>query len=424
MPLHPPGPPRRVAIVGAGVVGLSCALWLQRCGHTVTLVDREPPAAGAAYTGAASFGNACTMAFGACIPVASPGVLARVPAMLLERRSPLAIFWRDLPRLLPWLAEFVRASTPAQVERITAVLGGLLRLAEAGHAPLIEASRADALIRRAGCLYLYKTPRSFAAAQREIALRARERVGMEILDAEAVRAAEPALAPLYHKAVRFTDTYFVDDPRAYALALAETVRRQGGTFVRGEAAGIAGTPEHVDVHLGTRVLQAERVVLAAGAWSGRLAASVGDRLRLDTERGYHVMFPDGAGLLGAPCCYPEHGFYMTPLRSGLRAAGTVELGGLGRPPRPVRTDTIAAVARTLVPGLSRAGSDWLGFRPSMPDSLPAIGPSPADARVIHAVGHGHIGLTLAGITGRIVCDLIDGRAPPLDITPLRPTRFA
>lgn len=414
---------RRVVVIGAGLVGLSCALWLLRAGHSVTVVDREPPSSNKSYAHAASYGNACTMAFGACLPLAMPGIWAKAPGMLVDRHGPLSIYWRDLPRLTPWLVAFLKSSRASEVDRIVVTLGRLLRLAEAGHAPLIEESGAGGLVRHAGCLYLYRTARQFAEARRDMDLRARERVRMEVLDSEAIRQTEPNLAPLYHKAVRFIDAYHLDTPHRYALALAEAIRRRGGGFVQGNARTLASAGDSVSIILDGEVMKADRVVVACGAWSKPLAGSIGDRIPLDTERGYHVLFPEGRSLLNEPCCYPEYGFYMTPLAEGLRAAGTVELGGLDARPRPARTDMIAKVARTLVPALGKAERTWLGFRPSMPDSLPVIGPSPRDPRVLYAFGHGHIGLTLAGVTGRIIADLTCGFGSPVDIAPLRADRF-
>jgi D-amino-acid dehydrogenase len=414
---------RRVVVIGGGVVGLSCGLWLLKAGHSVTVVDRQALGAQASFARTASLGTACTIALGACLPLATPGIWATAPSMLLDRRGPFSIHWRDILRLAPWLIAFLKSSRPPDFDRIVSALGGLLRLAEAGHAPLIEESGAGSLLRRAGCLYLYKTPTEFEAAKKSIALREREGVNMQILEADAIRRAEPALAPLYHMGVRFTDAYHLDTPFRYALALADAIRRCGGEFVTGEARALMSANDGVEAVLDGRTLKADRIVIACGAWSKPLAACLGDRVLLDTERGYHVLFPDGGSLLNEPCCYPEHGFYMTPLEEGLRAAGTVELGGLDAPPCAARIEMIAQVARELVPALGQAGPAWLGFRPSMPDSLPVIGPSPHDARVIYAFGHGHVGLTLAGVTGRVVSDLISGFDPPLDIEPLRPGRF-
>ena len=413
-----------IAVVGAGVVGLSSALWLQKAGHTVTIVDAEPPLPGNEYLNAASFGNACTVALGACIPVGTPGILRQVPGMLLNSSSPLSIFWGDLPRLLPWLFDFLRASSHREFDRVVGVLGRLMRLAEAGHNPLFEEAKATHLKREDGCLYLYRSERSFGRAQRDIELRRREGVHMEILNREAVREREPHLAPHYSNGLLFKDAYRIDDALKYAQALALLFQSKGGKFTTTTARAIEPEEHGVTVRCeGVCDVQAERVVVAAGAWSRQLARSLGDKIRLDTERGYHVLFPGDNALLSAPTCYPEHGFYMTPLGEGLRSAGTVELGGLGKPARPARTEVIERMRRFFLPGVGEAGRKWLGFRPSMPDSLPVISQSPRDSRVVYAFGHGHIGLTLAGITGRLVCDLINGQSPPIDLQPLRSDRF-
>lgn len=173
-----------VAVVGAGVVGLSCALWLQKAGHRVTLIDPAPPKPGHSFEQASSFGNACTMAVGACIPVATTGTLRSVPRMLVDRQGPLSLYWRDLFQMIPWLIDFIRSSSAAEVSRIVGVLGNLLRLAEDGHAPLFADARADHLKRHNGCLYLYRNRASFKAAEQEIAFREREGVGMRVLDRE------------------------------------------------------------------------------------------------------------------------------------------------------------------------------------------------------------------------------------------------
>lgn len=415
---------RNVAVIGSGLIGLSTAIWLQRAGHGVTLFDPNDPQDKEAYRRAASYGNACTFATGACLPVAMPGILRAVPAMLANPDGPLALSWGDLPRLAPWLLAFLRASGTREVDRIITELGRLIRAAAPAHESLMAEAGAGHLARRSGCLYLYKTAQSFAAAQRDIDLRAREGVAMTILSAAEIRAREPHLAPLYHKGLLFDDAWHLDTPHDYVLALAALFRAKGGTFRRAEIGALEPQEQGVRLAGDPAAESFDKVVIAAGAWSRGLARSIGDRVLLDTERGYHVMFPDDGALVNAPTCYPEHGFYMTPTGEGLRAAGTVELGGLDKPPRQRRTQVIERVARTLLPGLNAAGREWLGFRPSMPDSLPAIGASPRDSRVVHAYGHGHIGLTLAAITGRLVADLVSDRAPCLDISALRPDRFS
>lgn len=406
------------------MVGLSTAIWLQRAGHEVTLIDRVSPLDAEAYRAASSFGNACTIAMGACLPVAMPGIVRQVPGMLLDRTGPLSIFWKDLLQLAPWLWSFVQASRPAEVGRIVKLLGALIRSAPDGHDSLMSEAAVPNLIQRNGCLYLFRSEQEFRQAAEGIRLREREQVHMEYLDAVQIRDLEPNLAPLYHKGVRFVDAYSLDDPLRYMQGLLQVFLNRGGHFLCTEISQIQSQADGLSLLTADgNTHKASRLVVAAGAWSGRLAQMVGDPVRLNTERGYHVLFPEAGKLLQAPTCYPAHGFYMTPTSQGLRAAGTVELGGLGQPTRPVRTDIIARKVLQQVPKAGQPERTWLGFRPSMPDSLPVVGASPRNPRVFYAFGHGHVGLTLAGITGRIIALLINGQPVPLDLHDLRINRF-
>lgn len=415
---------RQVLVVGAGLVGLCSALWLQRLGHRVTLIDREPPLGGAGWQQACSYGNACTVAPHGVVPVATPGILWRVPGMLRDPLSPLTIVWRYLPHLMPWLRGFLGSSGKAEVERIAGVLAGLLQHAGTSWRPLIDEAGAQHLERHAGCLYLYQTEAAFQAGERDNQVRERHGVRLERLDAKAIRDAEPNLAPLYYRGVLFRDAYTIDSPRALAFALAEAICKRGGTFVRGEATGLAPTQTGVSLSADGQEHRADYMVIAAGAWSRKLAKQIGDRILLDTERGYHVLFPSAGKLLHRPVCYAEHGFYMTPMADGLRAAGTVELGRLTAPANPARTRVIRAIVAKLLPGAGEPTDEWLGFRPSMPDSLPVIGTATSCPRVTYAFGHGHLGLTLAGITGRLAAELVSGRSTCVSVGALKPARFS
>ena len=415
---------RRVVVIGAGAVGLCSALWLLRAGHDVTVCDPAPPLPGIDYRQSASFGNAGAIALAACIPVSMPGLALDVPRMLLDREGPLSIYWQDFPCLAAWLVEFLKAGRPERVRGIVATLGRLLRAADAGLAPLIAQCGASHLVRHAGCLYLYPTEEGFRKASDSMRLREDQGVRMRALDVDEIREREPALAPHYRKGVDFQDAYSIDSPEQCMRLFAQTISAGGANFVRSRVNGIAGAPGGLTVRLASgESIAADKVVVAGGAWSGKLARGLGDRIPLNTERGYHVMYPSAGSLLRSPVCYPGHGFYMTPMADGLRCAGTVELGGLDRPARKVRTDVIDRVTRMLIPGVGEAGSTWLGFRPSMPDSLPVIGPSPRNPDVIYAFGHGHVGLTLCGITGRLVSELVSGIAPCVALDALRPDRF-
>jgi glycine/D-amino acid oxidase-like deaminating enzyme len=414
---------KSVIVIGAGIVGLCSALWLLRAGHRVVVIDKRPPGHNTPYDHAASYGNACTIALHACLPVATPGIAKRVPRMLLDPEGPLAIRWQYLPRLAPWLVAFLKASRTSEVERIAGTLAHMLARTNEGYAPLIEEARLSNLLRHAGCLYLYKSEERFRAGQRDLDLRRRHGVAIDDLDAARIRELEPNLAPLYHRGVLFKESYSIESPHHFALGLAEAIRARGGRFVQGEGEHVGIGPDGVEIRGGEDRHMADYIVIAGGAWSGKIVKQIGDRVPLETERGYHVMFPGAASLLNRPVCYAEHGFYMTPMKDGLRAAGTVELAGLTAPLNSIRTRKIAQVARMLLPQLGQPGSEWLGFRSSLPDSLPVIGPSPRSPRVIYAFGHGHIGLTLAGITGKLVAEIVSGQASTIDLAPLRADRF-
>lgn len=414
---------KHVAIIGAGLVGLCSALWLQRLGHRVTLVDREPPLDGASYLQACSYGNACTVAPHGVVPLATPGMAWLVPGMLLNPMGPLAIIWRYLPQLAPWLRAFLASSRKSEVDRISGVLASLLDHADAAWRPLLGQAHAEELRRDTGCLYLYKTEAQYRTAEFGNSLRERHGVVLDRLGRTEIRDLEPNLTPLYERGVLFRDAYIFSSPKQLAFALAREVIAQGGRFQRNEARQIEITPSGVTLHLSDERLLADHCLVAAGAHSRKFTRQLGDHVLLDTERGYHVLFPQGGDLLSRPVCYPEHGFYMTPMADGLRAAGTVELGGLEAPLNPKRIAMIRKGVAHLLPGAGAATDEWLGFRPSMPDSLPVIGRSPKAGNVTYAFGHGHLGLTLAAVTGHLAAQLVAGIPTLVDTAPFRPTRF-
>jgi len=414
---------RTVVVIGAGLVGLTSALWLQKLGHRVTIIDRDPPLPGSSYRHACSYGNACTIAPYAVTPVAMPGIVWRVPGMLANPEGPLSIMWQYMPQLAPWLFGFIACSTKPQVERIANVLGTILRHAEAAYAPLHEAAGSGHLVRRNGCFYLFKSAAEFEADRPHIELCERHGTRMDMVSKDDIRDLEPNLAPVYHCGVWFRDAHHLFSPKEVAFAFARLFEAQGGRFVAGEVRGLTSTITGLMAELGHDRVEGERLVITAGAWSKSLARMVGDDVLLDTERGYHVLYPEAGDLINRPICYAEQGFYMVPMADGLRAAGTVELGGLKAPMRKARTDAIRKSVARFVPKAGHGTDEWMGFRPSMPDSLPVIGRSPVDPRVSYGFGHGHIGVTLAAVTGRLIGDLVSDRTPFIDLTPLRPNRF-
>ncbi|MDX8441313.1 NAD(P)/FAD-dependent oxidoreductase [Mesorhizobium australafricanum] len=395
-----------IAIIGAGVVGLATALRLAGEGREVLLIDPNEPGSGA------SFGNAGTIAEYACMPVGNPGVLRALPKLLLDPDSPFSLRWAALFQLAPWLVRFVRQSLPAATRANALALAGLLAEALPAWGEMVQEAGLQDLMRRNGCLYVYRRDSDFAASAVGRALRAELGVHQEVLTADQVEALEPALADAATQGLYFPDSINVSDPKAVMAGLAAAAAARGVQFMRASVNGLAAGAGGIGLSGPDLAITAQKVVIAAGAHSRALAAQAGDRIPLDTERGYHLEFPTAAPLLNRPVCPVDLGFYMTPMDGRLRVAGTVELGGLKAPPNPRRLALLDRGVRQFFPDLGQPSSKWLGLRPSLPDSRPVIGPSTKSQNVLYAFGHGHLGLTLAPITARWVAGFIAGRDMP------------
>jgi D-amino-acid dehydrogenase len=405
-----------IAVIGAGVVGLTIALELVEAGHDVALVDPGQPGMGASY------GNAGTIAGYATSPVGTPAVLRSLPSLLFSKTSPLAIRHRALPSLMPWLLRFLWQSLPAQAERNARAIAALLADAGERWDELALRVRGVGILQRRGCLYLYETPAALRAAEEEMHRRRALGVAVELIGPERLAELEPGLPPGMGGAAFFPGATFLDDPgRMMTLIAAAALTK--ARLITARAERLSRGPDGVIIEGPGLHLHARKVVIAAGAHSRSLAAQAGDRLPLDTERGYHVEWDMPEPRLNRPVCPTARGFYLCPMAGRLRVAGTVELGGLGLPPSPHRLQKLVRGARTLFSDLGPPDREWLGFRPSLPDSLPVIGPSQAGGEVIHAFGHGHLGVTLAPVTARIVAALVAGTTSPVDTGPFRPDRF-
>lgn len=410
---------RRAAVIGAGAVGIATGLYLLRDGWQVTVIDPEAPGE------KASGGNAGLFAFAHVAPVAMPGTLRRVPGMLLDSEAALQIRWRYLPKLLPWLAGFVRASTPARVEAISQALADLLKGAFEAYTPLVHAAGATDLIRRQGYLVAMASEQALRATRAELDLKRRRGVRFEILQGGEIRQLVPALAEAIKAGVFYPDVGHTVDPRRLVKALAEDLARGGALLQRARALAFdIGNDGVRAVITDGGPVAADLVVVAAGAWSKPLAAALGSKVPLDTERGYHVTLPEPGIDPRLPVVSSELRFCVTPMAMGLRLGGTVEFAGIDAPPDPTRHQVMLKHAQRLYPGLNTKGASyWMGHRPSLPDSLPVVGRAPRHANAWLAFGHGHIGLTTAAITGRAIADRVAGRPPPFDLEPFRADRF-
>ncbi|MBC2837021.1 NAD(P)/FAD-dependent oxidoreductase [Paragemmobacter straminiformis] len=405
-----------IAVIGAGVIGLAVAERLLAEGREVTLVDPEDPGMGASY------GNAGTIADYAVMPVGSPDVLKNLPALLFDRNSPLAIRRAALPALMPWLMRFARESLPAATARNAAAIAALLADACPSWLDLSERIGGGNIVQKRGCLYIYETKAAFRAAGADMDFRRSLGITVDLIGPEALRQMEPGLPGVEGGAAFFPKAVFLNDPGRMVSLLASHVTASA-RLIRARAVRLERRIDGVIVSGPDLNLHASKVVLAAGAHSRALAAQAGDRVPLDTERGYHVEWDMETPRLSRPSCPTSRGFYLCPMQGRLRVAGTVELGGLTAPPSPHRIAKLVEGARAIFPDLPEPSREWMGFRPSVPDSVPVIGPGRGGSDVIHAYGHGHIGLTLAPITARIIADLVMGRDPELDLAPYLPTRF-
>jgi D-hydroxyproline dehydrogenase len=405
-----------IAILGAGVVGLAIAERLIAEGRDVTLVDPGDPGMGASY------GNAGTIADYAVMPVGSPDVLRHLPSLLFDRNSPLAIRRAALPSLMPWLLRFARQSLPGPTRANAAAIARLVTGACPDWEALADRIGGADILQRRGCLYMYESAASYRAAGSDMAFRRGLGISVDLIGPDDLARMEPALPQVEGGAAFFPKAVFLSDPGRMVRLLSEAVQRKA-PVIRAAATGLQRDASGVVVTGDGLHLRARRVVIAAGAHSRALARAAGDRVPLDTERGYHVEWDMGEPRLSRPTCPSTRGFYLCPMTGRLRVAGTVELGGLTAPPSPHRIAKLIAGARAIFPDLGEPSRTWMGFRPSMPDSVPVIGPSQGGAEILHAYGHGHIGLTLAPITARLVADVIGGRKTELDLAPYLPGRF-
>lgn len=409
----------QVVVIGAGVIGLSVALMAQGRGLSVTVIDREGPAAGA------SAGNAGAFAFTDILPLASPGIMRKAPGWLIDPLGPLSVPPAYVVKIAPWLWRFWRACSPSAVRASTDAQTALMDLSKAELEPFLAATGTAGMLFRRGNLQVYEGETEFRASLPGWAARERHGIEFRHMGPEEMAAVQPGLSPRFTHGTFTPGWYSIADPKLYVLALAGRFRAAGGVLRVAEVAGLSPLERGARVHLaGGDVVDAGKVVLSAGAFSHRIARTLGERIPLETERGYNTTLPEDALDLRTQVTFGGHGFVISRLTTGIRVGGAVELGGLDLPANFRRSEAMLRKAKAFLPGLrTEGGVQWMGFRPSLPDSLPAIGPSRAARDVIHAFGHGHLGLTQSAGTARIVADLLTGAAPPVDLSPFNPHRF-
>jgi D-amino-acid dehydrogenase len=406
-----------IAVVGGGIVGCATASWLIAEGHKVTVFERAPEAR------PASTGNAGLIALAEVSPLARPGIITKAPGWLLDPLGPLAVRLRDLPAMTPWLLRFVASARPERVEAAAEALSWLMSTALADHQELARRSGMSGHMRKTGALYITASESGYRAAKEEWDERVRHGVPMQELTAAEARKLVPALTGKFSKAFFAPESWTVTSP----LAILEALRRRIGdadAFVKQEV--IALHPESREISVMTAEggdLPFDRVVVAGGVWSRTLVRGLGLKICLETERGYNTTYPKSPIDLPMPVFFSDHGFIASPLAVGLRVGGAVEMASPDAPPNYKRAAAMRKVMRRYVPDLPEEGGvEWMGCRPSTPDSMPVIGRDPRDPRIVFAFGHGHLGLTLSAATARHVASLIAGR-PDQRLKPFGIERF-
>ena len=410
---------QRVAVIGAGVVGLACAARLQMQGHAVTLIDPRPPGE---YC---SFGNAGCLSRASCVPLGLPGAWRKVPGWLLDPAGPLSIRPSYAHRIAPWLWKLHRSTSLARVNQIADALHPLLTTTIEKWRPLAAWAGVPELIRQEGYAFAYESEAGFRGDALGRSLREARGVKIDVLTGAQVQEFDPALSSAITHLVVMPEQGHVPSPIRLSRALAERLRGGGARFVTATARGFETADGRVTrVATDSEPIEADAVVIAAGAHSNDLSEQLGSRVPLETERGYHVVAKAPSVVPRIPVCSGEGKYFVTPMEDGLRIAGTVELAGLSAPPNFARAERLLPGAKRLLPALEHGPVEtWMGHRPSLPDSLPVIGRSPRFANACFAFGHGHVGLTAAAPTSEIIASLVAGEAPFMDIAPFSAQRF-
>lgn len=408
-----------VIVIGAGVIGISAALALQSDGRKVTVLDRQDSSPRASDMNAGAF------AFADIIPLAAPGIMRKAPKWLLDPLGPLSVPPAYAFKILPWLARFWRSSLPDRYQKSLVAQANLMTLSQEALERLISDTSADELIRRDGQLQLYESEQEFQASLPDWELRRKQGVNFTLLkSAEEIADIQPGIDSRFSFAGFTPDWINTCDPAAWLSHLTNVFRTRGGGIIKANATQLTLTGDGVEIHAANGTHCASHVIVAAGAWSHHLAKTLDETIPLETERGYNTTLPAADFNLKTHLTFPGHGFVVTRINDSIRVGGAVELGGLKLPANYKRAEILFEKARSFLPGLDRkTGHQWMGFRPSLPDSLPVIGPSSKDKRVIYAFGHGHLGLTQSAGTAELVRAFVAGTGFPIDLAAYSPNRF-
>ncbi|WP_299416730.1 FAD-dependent oxidoreductase [uncultured Sulfitobacter sp.] len=409
----------QILVAGAGIVGISTAIWLQRAGHHVTVVDRQGPASGTSH------GNAGVLAAGGVVPVTTPGLLGKAPAMLMNRDSPLFLRWSYLPRLLPFLKRYMSYATDAHVDKYGTAMSALLHDTVEQHQALAADTPAAQFITTDDYCFGYDTKAAFEADSYGWSKRDAQGVKYEVVDGKTYGAFDPIWGEAFETVVRCKNHGRISDPGAYVRALADHFVAQGGTLHITSITDIEMRDGAVAALItDDGKLSADRIVFAMGPWSREIAHKLGVKVPFESERGYHIELTNPSTMPRAPMMVASGKFVLTPMQGRLRAAGVIEFGGLHAPASRAPLDMLRRQVKTLLPDITYGEVvEWMGHRPAPADSLPLIGANDSAGRSYSAFGHQHVGLTGGPKTGRMVAELINGHSPNMDLSAFDPIKY-
>ena len=406
----------KIGIIGAGIQGVCNALFLQKKGYQVTLFDRDEPG------NSASYGNAGHFSPYASVPLNRPDVITDVPAMLMSSRGPLAIKWNYAPKMIPWFFRFLLNCRKEKMMHTAKNMHQILDQSLPAFDELFEEINLDGLVESNGILYVW-TDKNLKSRELEIKIRDDLGVKQQVVNKKEIHDLEPNLAPVYYAGQLFVGSRHTTNPLAISKEIFQSFLSRGGSYIKENVKGVLQKNNSVEIILESKKNIFDEMILCAGAWSNSIANMVGENFPLDTERGYHVLFEINEQLINRPIAWSESGFYLIQIEDGIRAAGTVEIAGLEKPPNNKRTDMIEKQARKILPQLGKVKSKWMGRRPTLPDAKPIIGRSKKNKNILYAFGHQHIGWTLAAVTGKTINELVKGNKPNYNIEPFSPERF-
>ena len=407
----------KIGIIGAGIQGVCNALFLQKKGYEVTLFDKDEPG-----NLSASYGNAGHFSPYASIPLNRPDILTDVPAMLLSSSGPLALKWNYVPKMIPWFLKFLKNCTTKNMMHTAKYMHQILDLALPAYDELFDQIDLTGLVENKGIMYIWNDKN---LKSRELEINIRNEIGAEqqLLNQKEIHDLEPNIKKIYHAGVFYKKARHAKNPKKILLKLFDLFLKKNGKFLKLNIQDITFNNEKPTIKSEAQQFIFDRVVIACGAFSKKLTDKLDEKIPLDTERGYHIHFKGCEHLISRPVVFQNRGFGMTPMQQGLRVVGTVEFGGLENPASKGRIKNLINNAKYLLDGLPEHEDEWLGFRPTLPDYLPVIGPSKNYKNIFYSFGHHHLGWTLAAISGKIISNMIADKKTNLNLEPYSSKRF-